>query len=224
MDDLSKMHAATPRERQEHTGELLQICSPLQDNLPAWRASLAAHPDGEFSSFILQGIEQGFRIGFERHHTLRPARRNMPSAIAHPDVIDRYVTDVVAGGCIIGPFPAGRLPGAQSSRLGVVPKGHTPGKWRLITDLSFPEDNSVNDGIDPCICSLRYITVDEVARVAQALGPGALMAKIDIRAAYHLVPVHPDDRLLLGFQWRDALYIDGMLPFGRRSAPKIFTA
>ena len=39
-----------------------------------------------------------------------------------------------------------------------------------------------------------------------------------------LVPVHPDDRHLLGFEWRGQQYVDGMLPFGLRSAPKIFMA
>ncbi len=50
------------------------------------------------------------------------------------------------------------------------------------------------------------------------------MAKLDVQAAYRLIPVHPDDRPLLGVQWGDAWYVDGMLPFGLRSAPKIFTA
>ena len=53
-------------------------------------------------------------------------------------------------------------------------------------------------------------------------GPGAMMAKFDIESAYRLIPVHPEDRPLLGMKWRDRLYIDAALPFGLRSAPKIF--
>ena len=30
--------------------------------------------------------------------------------------------------------------------------------------------------------------------------------------------------MLLGMVWRDQLYVDGALPFGLRSAPKLFTA
>ncbi len=41
-------------------------------------------------------------------------------------------------------------------------------------------------------------------------------------AAYWLVPVHPQDRLLQGVQWKGRVYVDPMLPFGLRSAPKIF--
>ena len=66
--------------------------------------------------------------------------------------------------------------------------------------------------------------METVAREAQSVGKGALMAKVDIQSAYRLVPVHPSDQLLLGVRWYDACYVDGMLPFGLRSAPKIFTA
>jgi len=66
--------------------------------------------------------------------------------------------------------------------------------------------------------------VGQVARQAIALGPGSLIAKIDIKAAYHLVPVAPADHHYLGMEWRGQIYVDGMLPFGLRSAPKIFTA
>ena len=37
-----------------------------------------------------------------------------------------------------------------------------------------------------------------------------------------LFPVHPEDRLLMGMSWRGNLYADASLPFGLRSAPKIF--
>ena len=38
------------------------------------------------------------------------------------------------------------------------------------------------------------------------------------------MPVHPVDRLLLGITWRGVTMMDGALPFGLRSAPKLFTA
>ena len=56
------------------------------------------------------------------------------------------------------------------------------------------------------------------------LGKGALLAKLDIQSACRLVPVHPTDRHLLGVEWRGKCYVDGMLRFNLRSAPKIFTA
>ena len=55
-------------------------------------------------------------------------------------------------------------------------------------------------------------------------GRGALLAKLDIESAYRIVPIHPDDRSVLGMKWKGEIYIDTCLPFGLRSAPKIFTA
>ena len=90
--------------------------------------------------------------------------------------------------------------------MGVIPKASS-GSWRLITDLSSPLDVSVNDGIQSKYCSLSYVTVDEIASQALNLGRGTLMAKADIKSAYHLVPVHPDDRPLLAIRWRDAIFV-----------------
>ncbi len=68
------------------------------------------------------------------------------------------------------------------------------------------------------------MSVHDVANTAVALGKGSQIAKIDIKSAYRLVPVLPQDRIWLGMQWKDQVYVDGMLPFGLRSAPKIFNA
>ena len=55
-----------------------------------------------------------------------------------------------------------------------------------------------------------------------SLGRGALLAKLDLESAYHMVPVHPDDRQFLGMQWQGKVLVDLALPFGLRSAPKVF--
>ena len=81
--------------------------------------------------------------------------------------------------------------------MGVILKGHTPSKWQMITNLSFLPNANVNNGIDAGLCSLSYVTVDQVASMAANLGRRTLMAKVDIEVAYRLVPVHPDDRPLL---------------------------
>jgi hypothetical protein len=129
---------------------------------------------------------------------------------------------------MLGPFTkevaARALPRCHINRFGVIPKGHNTGKWRLITDLSYPPGRSVNDGIDGDLCSLTYTSVEQVADVAASFAPGALMAKIDIESAYRLVPVHLLDCPLQAVEWEGMVYVDPMLPFGLRSAPKIFNA
>ena len=99
------------------------------------------------------------------------------------------------------------------------------GKWRLIVDLSSPQGHSVNNGISSDWCSLEYVTVDMVANVILGFGPGAVvLSKVDVRSAYRTVLVHPEDRWLLGMQWGGQQFVDNVLPFGLRSAPKLFMA
>lgn len=90
--------------------------------------------------------------------------------------------------------------------------------------MSHPDGASVNDGIRPDLCSLRYTSVEAVATAARRLGEGTLLAKLDIKSAYRQVPVHPSDRHLSGIQWDGTDYVDRVLPFSLCSAPKIFTA
>ena len=55
-------------------------------------------------------------------------------------------------------------------------------------------------------------------------GRGSFLAKVDVRQAYRIVPVHPEDRPLLGMMWEGSLFVNSALLFGLRSAPKIFSA
>jgi hypothetical protein len=57
-----------------------------------------------------------------------------------------------------------------------------------------------------------------------ALDQGTQLAKIDIKSTFCVIPVHPDDRPLLGVLREDQVYIDTTLPFGLCSAPKLFNA
>ena len=72
----------------------------------------------------------------------------------------------------------------------------------MIVDLSAPKGKSVNDGIDPALCSLTYVTVDDAVSAILRTGKGAFIAKEDIKQAYRMVPVHPQDRPLLGVLWQ----------------------
>jgi len=110
------------------------------------------------------------------------------------------------------------------NRFGVIPIKHQPGKWHFITDLPFPEEKSVNDSIDSTMCSLKYIIVDQVAKKAVLLGRGSIIAKIDIKSTYWLIPVAPADHHYLGMRWKGGTYVDAKFSFSLRSASKIFNA
>ena len=98
-------------------------------------------------------------------------------------------------------YPLGSEPrGTQISPIGAIPKKkNQPGKWRLITDLSFPAGTSVNDAISKELSSLKYTSVDHLSSLILSEGKGAFLVKADIKAAYRMVPVHRDDQSLLEY-------------------------
>ena len=105
-------------------------------------------------------------------------------------MLSTYLADECAEGCVLGLYDQQSLLQLHLSRLGVVPK-HTPEQWKLIADLSFP---SINDGIGKTLDFLSYVSVVQVLNLLAHMGPDTLLAKVDIRNAYHMLPVHPDDR------------------------------
>jgi len=83
-----------------------------------------------------------------------------------------------------------------------------PGKWHLILDLSSPAGNSANNGIPKPPFTVQYVPVDAVIWGIMARGRAALMAKFEVASAHRNVAIHPDDRPLLGMQWRGKYFVD----------------
>ena len=92
----------------------------------------------------------------------------------------------------------------------------------MIHHLSAPVRQSINNFIDPEAYSLVYPSIDHATAILTCLGPGTLMAKMDLKSAFRQIPVHPADWHLLGLTWRDQVYFDKVLPFGLRSSPFLF--
>jgi hypothetical protein len=83
-----------------------------------------------------------------------------------------------------------------------------------ITNLSGFVGNSVNDHIDPALCSVLYDSFDHAISIIQTFGTGALLCKMDLSNAFRLLPIHPSDFCLLGMRIDDKYYIDKCMPFG----------
>ena len=78
------------RSLQPHYWEAIMTVSSLL-KLHAWEAALRQYPDKALSRFLVVGLRDGFRIGFNQRAPLKPAQRNMQSAHDHPEVIDAKV-------------------------------------------------------------------------------------------------------------------------------------
>ena len=66
--------------------------------------------------------------------------------------------------------------------------------------------------------------LDDIIDGIMSLGWGTLLAKFNVESAYRIIPVHPNDRYLLGMQWEGNYFVEMALPFGLRSAPYIFSS
>jgi len=195
---------------------------PTPINVDLLEATLVDHPDRSFVSNLLETLRKGANIGFSG---IRAARfsRNLPTALAQPEVVKANLDKEVSLGRVAGPFSSIPFPNFQISPIGLVPKKYSD-KFRTIFHLSFPKSgiSSVNYSISKEDYSLSYITIDTAIEGIIASGHGSSMAKTDIDSAFRLIPLRPADYELFGMQWGNQYYFDKVLPFGLRSAPFIF--
>ena len=84
---------------------------------------LASHPDRAYVGYMVQGLREGFRIGF-RHglSTCRSAAANMQSAEIRPEVISSFLASELAARRVFGPVGPDVEPLVQVNRFGLVPK------------------------------------------------------------------------------------------------------
>ena len=75
-------------------------CTPLHHSLLA--SLLASHPSPAWAIYLLEGLTQGFRIGYWGNNLARTAP-NLQSALAH--VIQNYLTAECQAGHTAGPSP-----------------------------------------------------------------------------------------------------------------------
>jgi hypothetical protein len=107
---------------------------------------------------------------------------------------------------MLGPFSNLPISNIRISPIGLVAK--PDGGWRLITNLSAPEGNSVNSYIEEQICKVKYSSLDQILDKIYDAGHRAKLAKIDIKSAFRLLIVNLADFDLLGIKFCNRYYID----------------
>ena len=172
--------------------------------------------------YLIAGFSQGFSLHFHGNSSTFQAS-NLLSALQNPGAVDGKIAKELEAHRLSGPYVVPPFPKFRISPLGVVPK-KTPGEFRLIHHLSFPRGGSVNDGIPAEHCSVSYATIDDAIKLIKLAGPGCFMAKTDIKNAFRIIPIYPQDYHLLGIQWRNRYYFDRCMPMGCSSSCKTFEA
>jgi hypothetical protein len=192
------------------------MTTPLRPR--AWAMMLGECQAKEDASFVMEMITSGADIQFRGDRSTLVEAENLRSALSHPEAIEEYLSDEVLKGRIEGPFQE-----RPSSVTRVVPMGSVPkdeDKRRIILNYSAPDGLAVNEEIEKLECQLEQF--DKVMDMLGELPTGTKLIKIDVKAAFRLVPVRPIDSGLLGMRWKGLFYVDKCLPFGLSSSPPLW--
>ena len=191
--------------------------TPININMLA--SQLNNHPDKRACEFILSGLNSGFSLGCKS--TILPCQpKNLQSALNNCEQVTNAFNKELARASIAGPFVSPPFSDLHCSPVGAREK--PDGTFRIILDLSQPDQNSVNKGIDKEEYSVQYTQFDQATDLIMYVGQHSLLSKIDIQSAFRLLPVKPAEWYMLGMRWLNAYFIDCHLPFGCRSSPFIF--
>ena len=154
--------------------------------MSAW-AHLLKNCSSSDKLWFLQGLSYGFDIECNPK-LLTSAKGNCPSAYKHADVIDNYVKEEIRLGSIAGSFKEHPFRNIHINHFGVIPKS-TPGKWHLITDLSYPLGANVNDAIPSDVTHIYCKGIQTAIDKVMHYGKRALMAKFDLKRTYRAFPI-----------------------------------
>ena len=172
--------------------------------------------DPSVVKFLFVGFSEGFAIHCDGLRESSDAK-NLILALENPDAVDIKIKKELDASCLASPFISHPFHPPQ----GVVPK-KTPGDFRLTHNLSNPKGFSVNDSISSDHRSVCYATTQDAFHHIKTFGPGCFLAKTDIKNAFQIIPVRPQDYNLLGMRWRKAYFYDCYMPMGRSSSCKTF--
>ena len=143
-------------------------------------------------------------------------------ALDNPTIVNNKIKEELMTKRIAGPFASPPFQNFKSSPLSLREKS-VLGTYRLLHNLSYPYDEkSVNINIPRECASVQYANITHAIKLIQQHGPGAYLAKSDIQNAFRLIPLHPSQYHLTGFQWDGYYYYDRCLPQGCASSCRIF--
>ena len=208
--------------------------------MEAWRVTLRNLGLLPTYPSIITSLEWGFDAG------VPPIRRafapcNGLSIQQYPDTFRSIVNHKFSKGRYLGPFSVAQVKAMlgpfQTSPLSLVPKS-SPGKFRLVQNLSFPHNTSfasparslvpftllINAAIDSDAFPCTWGTFNTVALLIACLPPGSQVVTCDVAEAYRTIPLHPSQwpGTVVRLDNDDSFAINTSNCFGLASASRVW--
>ena len=144
-----------------------------------------------------QVLIDGFLCGFSLHFEGPPESyisKNHLSTEPHPKVLKQKIQKELDLGLMLGRYEQLPFPNFRCSAVGLVPKRSAnvdpewTDNWHFIYDLStYPCEGAVNSWVSDEHGMVQYASFDMFIDALSKLGPGAKIAKVDLKSAFRAV-------------------------------------
>ena len=194
-----------------------RITLPSGLNLSEWDRALAGYHD----TLLVDYLRYGWPSGYTAHQPPTPVHKNHSTADKYQKQVEAFIKKELEMGGLLGPFTDPPFtPWSHVSPLMTAPKKESDSR-RIIVDMSFPEDHSVNSGITKNVMEGEYRpyslpSVADLVTKATILGRSAYLWKADLARAYRQLRIDVMDLPLLGFKHQGLFYTEACPSFGSR--------
>lgn len=180
--------------------EVIKYAGNLRHYLHKWK--------GITTDKSIINIVSGYKLKFNS----QPVQLQLPNPPTLRDNEINAVNEAIIKLLKIGAISvAETCEGQFISNVFVVPK--STGGYRLVINLKKLNEYLISP----------HFKMEDFRSVCNIMEEESYMATIDLKDAYHLVPIHTSSRKFLRFYWENTLYEYNCLPFGLATAPRIFT-
>ena len=166
-------------------------------------------------NILISGLSCGFPLHYQGNHRAFEAS-NLLSALENPQVVDMKLSKELAACRIAGPLRLHHFPLFEFRLLVLYLKRYRVTFVLFIICLS----QRVARLTMALLLRIRVYGMPQLPM--QYAGPSCFLAKTNIKSAFRIIPIHPNDYPLLGMKWRGRFYYDRCIPMGCSSSCKTF--
>lgn len=194
----------------------------------------ASNYDSQKSDYLLDGLRNGFRMGFNGPRDIIREAPNMKFHVGDKFDLWNKIMKEVKEKHTAGPYSRENLPFKYywQNPVGLIPKKGNPNESRMIVNLSYKDEFSVNHFTNKEECAVKYRDMDHavemIMRIHNEFGT-VFLSKCDGRAAFKQLPISKLDYQLLVIKAEDPetgkmyYFVDKVVVFGSSKSCRIFS-